>query len=94
MCEHLKALDEELTRAGITETSRGQAWSRNCREWVYYTCHLDLPSIRRRLSLSPCVVDHTNEDPRSGTERGLVCEDHHHAIVGRLEPGTDYPTVR
>jgi hypothetical protein len=94
MCEHLKALDEELTRSGIAETFRGSPWSRNCREWAYFTCHLDLAAIRNRLALASCVVDHINDDPRSGTERGFCCEEHFDAIVGRLETSTAYPTVR
>ena len=34
-CEHLIELERAIIAAGIRETSRGQAWSRNCREWVY-----------------------------------------------------------
>jgi hypothetical protein len=86
LCEHLRELETELKRAGIIETFRGQAWSHNCREWVYFDCHLDLPAIRARMSLAPCVADHANTDPHSGTERGLVCTEHHDAIMGSLEP--------
>jgi hypothetical protein len=44
-CEHLLPLEEALLAEGIRETSRGQAWSENCREWVYFDCRLDLPLI-------------------------------------------------
>lgn len=93
MCEHLKALDEELIRRGIVETFRGAAWSRNCREWAYFTCYLDLASIRTRLALAPCVVDHANDDPRSGTERGFCCMEHFDAIMGSLETSANYPVI-
>jgi hypothetical protein len=44
--------------------------------------------------LAPCVVDHLNDDPKSGTERGLCCEEHFDAIMGMLEPSPRYPTIR
>jgi hypothetical protein len=40
MCEHLKPLENYLVDLGITETFRGQAWSKDCREWVYFACIL------------------------------------------------------
>ena len=86
LCEHLRTLESELKGAGIPETFRGQAWSHNCREWVYFDCHLDVQSIRRRMNLAACVTDHENTDSHTGTERGLVCREHHDAIVGSLEP--------
>jgi hypothetical protein len=94
MCEHLQELEAELIRKGVPETFRGLAWSRNCREWVYFTCYLDLAAIRKRIILAPCVVDHLNDDPKSGTERGLCCEEHFDAIMGMLEPSPRYPTIR
>ena len=82
ICKHLQPIEAELIHLGIAETFRGQAWTKNCREWVYFDCYLDLASLRKRLALDPCVVDHTNDDPRSGCERGLVCNIHWDAIVG------------
>ena len=41
LCDHLKPLEAELKQSGIKEAYRGQAWSHNCREWVYFDCHLD-----------------------------------------------------
>jgi hypothetical protein len=93
MCEHLTNLETELHQAGIPETFRGQAWSRNCREWVYFNCYLDLASIRARLHLPACVADHVNEDEKSGRERGFVCQEHHDAIMGVPDPSPTYPTV-
>jgi hypothetical protein len=38
MCDHLLKLDLELKNSRIKETSRGEAWTKNTREWVYYDC--------------------------------------------------------
>lgn len=92
-CDHLRPLEDELLARGIAVTFRGRAWSRNCREWSYFACHLDVGAIRARLDLPACVVDHVNDDSRSGRERGLVCEEHHDAIVGAYEPSDAYPTI-
>ena len=82
MCEHLIDIERELKAQGFKETFRGQPWSKNCREWVYYDCYLDTKSIRNRFKLPDFVIDHSNDDPRSGLEAGLVCEQCHDAIVG------------
>lgn len=82
VCEHLAALERELLAAGIALTYRGQAWSSNCREWAYFACLMDRPAIRERLSLPECVIDHDNDDSRSGLESGLVCSTCHDAVVG------------
>ena len=82
MCEHLIGLDQELKLSGFKETYRGQAWSNNCREWVYYDCVLHSTSIRKWLNLRDFIVDHSNDDPKSGLEAGLVCEQCHDAVIG------------
>ncbi len=82
MCEHLSSLDAELKQRGIRETFRGQPWSENCREWVYYDCLLDTNAIRKRLKLPECVSVHVNDDPRSGLEAGFVCDLCHDAVMG------------
>ena len=74
MCEHLIDLDSYLKAKGIKETFRGQAWTDNCREWVYYDCLLDRESLRKRFDLPAFVIDHTNDDNKSGMEAGFVCE--------------------
>lgn len=93
MCEHLREFDAELVARGIPLTYRGQAWSRNCREWAYYTCYIDLAAVRARLNFPPCVVAQVNDDPRSGEERGFACEEHHDAVMGRPRPSVNFPTV-
>ena len=45
-CEHLRPLEQAIIGCGIRETFRGSAWSKNCREWVYFDCYLDIETIR------------------------------------------------
>ena len=94
MCEHLREFEAELMARGIPVTFRGQAWSENCREWVYFKCYIDLASVRARVSFAPCVVDHINHDPKNGKERGFVCMEHNDAVMGMPEASRHYPTVR
>jgi hypothetical protein len=81
-CQHLRQLEDAIIASGIGETYRGQAWSTNCRQWVYFDCHLDVDAVREQFALPSCVVDHVNDDPRSGRESGLVCEQCHDAVIG------------
>ncbi|MGE0597254.1 MAG: hypothetical protein AB7P07_12895 [Hyphomonadaceae bacterium] len=66
----------------MSETSRGQAWSRNCREWVYFAARLDLPALRARFAFEPCVMEHVHRGTHDGAEAGFVCEQCHDAIMG------------
>jgi hypothetical protein len=81
-CEHLIKLEQELYDRGIAVTYRGQAWSDNCREWVYFDCYLNIPMIRKRLLLDACVSDHEHLGTHDGCEAGFVCTIHHDAIMG------------
>lgn len=93
MCEHLREFEAELIARGIPETFRGQAWSDNCREWVYFRCYIDLAAVRARVGFAPCVVDHENSDARSGLERGFACMEHNDAVMGMYTPSDQYPTI-
>jgi hypothetical protein len=73
VCTHLKALEEALQARGIPETYRGQAWSQNCREWVYFDCYIDLPAVRRAFPLDACVREHIHRGTHDGSERGFEC---------------------
>ena len=73
MCEHLAGLDHELQKQGIKETFRGQAWSANTREWVYYDCVLLLENLAQRFNLPEFVEIHVNSDAKSGMEAGFYC---------------------
>ena len=82
LCEHLRELESAVAASGMKETYRGQAWSDNCREWIYFDCYLDIPVIRQQFSLHPSIVNHANDDSHSGRESGLVCSLCHDAIMG------------
>jgi hypothetical protein len=82
MCEHLKPLEKELAERNIKETYRGQPWSKNCREWVYYDCYFNFEQLRNRFKFPDFIIHHYNDDTKSGLEEGLVCELCHDAIVG------------
>ena len=82
VCKHLIKLEKELLAKGIKETHRGKVWTKNCREWVYFDCYLNLASIRKRLCLDECVKDHIHFGTHDGTEAGFVCNIHKDAIMG------------
>ena len=84
VCEHLRAIEEELLRQGRTVLFRGAAWSRNCREWVYFDCVLQIEELRQRFPLEACVIDHEHRGTHDGQERGLVCTVDWDAIMGGL----------
>ena len=82
ICEHLRALEQALLDAGIPETRRGQVWTENCREWVYFDCVLDLGALRERFGLDEFVKDHDHRGTHDGCERGFVCSRCHDGIMG------------
>jgi len=83
VCEHLAELEAALAAAGVRELSRGQAWSRSCREWVYFDCVLDRAALRARMALAGCVEDHEHVGTHDGTEAGFVCTACHDGVMGR-----------
>jgi hypothetical protein len=85
VCDHLRALEEELLARGVAVTHRGRAWTRNCREWVYFDVVLDTEALARRFDFAPVVRVHENTDPRSGLERGFECTECHDAVMGLVE---------
>lgn len=81
-CKHLRQLEAEILQAGVVETFRGKAWTENCREWVYFDCYFDRKSIRSRIALPECVVDHEHLGTHDGQEAGFVCSECHDGIMG------------
>jgi hypothetical protein len=73
LCEHLRPIEQALQAQQFSETFRGQAWSSDCREWVYLDGYLDLDSIRARHTLAACVIDHVHRGAarRPGARPGL-----------------------
>ncbi len=92
ICEHLIELERAIKSAGFSESYRGQPWSQNCREWVYFECVLDLGRIGKLFEFSPYVKVHKNDDPKSGRESGLVCDACKDGIMGiHAQDGRDKP---
>ena len=91
MCEHLAILEDYLKQKNIVETFRGQAWSDNCREWIYYDCVLSTEKIKDKLKLDPCVKTHEYMDIKIANELGLICMICHDGIIG-LHPKSHLTT--
>ena len=91
VCGHLAALEKALIASGARPTFRGAAWSKNCREWVYFDVVFDIAAVRKRFDLPDCVRIHENVDKKSGTERGFECTACHDAVMGLLDGGPVYP---
>ena len=92
VCEHLSEVEDALLDSGAAVTYRGQAWSDNCREWVYFDCYLDTGRLRARFRLSDTVHDHNHRGTHDGQEHGLVCTLCHDGLMGLLEPMAGKPT--
>ncbi len=89
LCEHLAELEQALLAADVPVTYRGQPWSKNCREWVYFDCYLDRAAIRARFELDDCVQDHVHHGTHDGQEAGMVCTRCHDAVMGLPESRRD-----
>jgi hypothetical protein len=93
-CEHLRPLEQAMLSGGMRETYRGQAWSNNCREWVYFDCFIDTASIRQKFNLAACVSEHAHRGTHDGQERGFVCSTCWDAIMGAYEPSAGIAVFR
>ncbi|MBN1879184.1 hypothetical protein JW823_03660 [bacterium] len=91
ICRHLQPLEQALIDAGYRETCRGQVWSMNCREWVYYHVVLDIEALKALFRFDPCVSVHENTDPKSGLERGFECIECHDAVMGLISGAKRFP---
>ncbi len=83
-CKHLYPLEKELLDHQIKITYRGQAWSENCREWVYFDCLFsDLNFTIQRLGMDKDILQiHSHLGTHDGQEYGLVCTVCHDGIMG------------
>lgn len=94
VCEHLRPLEKSLIDSGVKETYRGQAWSRNCREWVYFRCVLDRVALRNRFAFAECVKDHEHRGTHDGQEAGFVCSQCHDGVMGGHPSESSLPAFR
>jgi len=82
VCDHLRPVEDRMRALGRAVTASGQVWSNNCRFWVYFDAVLDCESLKKTFALPDFIEVHQNDDPRSGRERGLVCNADHDAVMG------------
>ncbi len=93
-CEHLRQLEDAMIAAGIRETYRGQPWTNNCREWVYFDCFIDTDAVRQSFTFTSCVSEHAHRGTHDGQERGFECSECHDGIMGVYEPNDGVPVFR
>ena len=82
MCEHLAELDDYIKNKGIKELFRGKAWSKNCNEWVYYDCIIDIEKIKKKFPFNNCIKIHEFNDIKTANELGFFCDDCKDGIMG------------
>ena len=82
VCDHLRPVEDHLRSLGRAVTASGRVWSQNCRFWIYFDAVLDCEALIRKFALPACIEIHQNDDPRSGRERGIVCDADHDAVMG------------
>jgi hypothetical protein len=83
ICEHLRPVLEYLRSQGVSIYSVGTPWSTNCRTWVYFKdVILDPDALKKRLALPAVVQSHSHRGTHEGSEQGLVCREHHDALMG------------
>jgi hypothetical protein len=86
VCEHLQPMLDHLLGAGAKVVFAGQAWSNNCRVWVYLDRVLDTDALAQRFPPGSCVQVHSHRGTHDGSERGFYCAEHQDAVMG-LYPG-------
>jgi hypothetical protein len=89
MCIHLKSLEDFLKRKNIKEVYRGQVWSKNCREWIYYDAILNPQKLKDKFHFDSSIIIHDYEDIKVGSELGLFCTLCNDAIIG-THPNSSY----
>jgi hypothetical protein len=82
VCEHVRPVLDYALAQGAKMTYVGTPWSRNCRVWVSLDRVLDLGALREKLGLAAVVEDHVHRGTHDGAEQGLVCGEHHDAVIG------------
>ena len=89
MCAHLKPVEDYLLSKGYKEIYRGQVWSNNCREWIYFNTVLQPKELINQFKLESFIIIHDYEDIKVGAELGLECTICKDAIMG-YHPNSAY----
>ena len=82
ICLHLKPVYDYVQAAGGGITYQGNAWSKNCRLWIYFDVVLDCSLLKSKLNLNDCIEIHEHIGTHDGQERGFVCKIHQDGIMG------------
>lgn len=85
ICEHLRALRDELMAAGIPEQfvhPPPLSQPQEPRRTWYFECVLDVERLRRRYDLPDFVVDEGHWGTHDGEELGFHCEPDDSWILG------------
>ena len=82
ICEHLKPLEDSLIEKGYKITTRGQVWSQNCREWVYFDFKLIKEEILRDHKFADCIEYHEHHGTHDGSEAGFICNKCKDGVMG------------
>lgn len=82
--EELRNLAKYLQRKGAQITFFGAAWSNSKGNWIYFDIKLDLGKLKKQFSLSSDIMEHVNNDPKSGTEAGFIDNRTGEALIGLL----------
>ena len=91
ICDHLRPLEERILSRGFVESERGSPWSRDCREWVTYNCDVRVIAKLEGVDIPACVKHYENSDIHFGSETGLVCHEHHDALISGVLSGPADP---
>lgn len=83
--EELKKVVSYLIKKKITINFIGKAWSNVDSVWIYFDTILNIPKLRKKLSLSDNIIEHKNIDPRSGLELGFIDEMTNEGVMGNLK---------
>ena len=92
LCEHLIVIEDYLRTHGV------KMWREegNIRPAVkvFVRAHLDVNSIRQKLTLDPCVEDFEDPPgPHSSYLKGFACKIHLHFIAGDYEKSMGQETI-
>jgi tetratricopeptide (TPR) repeat protein len=83
VCDHLQPVLEDIVRQGVHIADVGTPWSNECNLWVYFEdVALDAEALKTRFKLPDVVAVHTHRGSHDGAEHGLVCNEHHDALMG------------
>lgn len=83
VCEHLRALEDELIARGHKVDYRSPSSSGGTHERIYFDVVFDTEALQKRFAFASCVQVSSYLGKHDGAEHGFECVEHHDAILGR-----------